>query len=544
MSSALSINKLRAQSECETPDSCIHCVVLDIEHPTATGKKAVTKKYMQKEPLPKVFVYDELGSGIDVKVDLASKGCVTKNPNCPAGKLFSAEANKSYEVSAGVNKYHLTSYDFFEESSSPLAFLFFLDSCLLGSTHIIPSTTYTLSISECRGNSLLEAFYDFFNQPKAIVATRNEIVIFPKFEWGADLTLDFTEKIKKSSACSVSLSAGNSLTVGNQSREYKTRLAQRDIKLNGRKSNFLKKIKSIKRLKNQLAKLGATSEYDVLELSFSPPTIRIDGKGSLQFSKQNVPYINRDLTLNLKNLLNFEIKVDILQAVAARYKMDDVVADIRKKQAAKKAEIEKNGKNGAYVGTEFDIFFKVEVSVICTLTSRADELWGISLANAPAKKGKKAPCSSIEGAISIGSRIAFRVGAKLSVVDGFYEGEIHLEGKAEIVTQGCFSISPHKAGGLELILFHNGIWAEVGFTVNTSLKGGTNSAHSNRGAREHRITEQQNLKNFSVKKNERWQIYQPCPKESSQCRVHFLPNPTPRAFDVERWNMAENMLAL
>lgn len=525
-------------STCENPDSCIHCVVLDVKH----SKGSITKTYMQEDQLPKVVVYDDSGQGLDVKVDVASKGCVTGNPKCPSGKLYSLQTEKSYDVSVGANNFHLTTYDFFEKNSSVITFLIFLDSCILGDIPSILSTTYTLSVSECR-NSPVGLFYDLFNQPKAIVATQNDIVILPKYEWEAGLTLNFEKKRKRSSGCTVEISGINSLTVGNKNREYKRRIAQKDINLNGQASKFIKKINSFKALKNRLAKMGATSEFPIVDLSFFPPIVTFTGKGSLQFSKKNVPYLKRELSLNLKNILNFELKVDLLQAVAARYKLDKLVAKVRAEEKAIEEKVKKEGGNGAYVGTEFDLFFTVEVSVLCTLISTADEPWEISLTPSDSKT-KHGPSGSIEGDISIGARVALRGGAKFSVMNGYFEGEIHTEAKGTVATTGCFSISPHKLGGLELILFHKGIWAEVSMMVDASVDWDEDTENVGHKDRKAAKKGEQEFKEYTVTKKERWQIYDPCPKESSQCRVHFLPNPTPRTVDVEYWSNPALMQAL
>lgn len=557
--SVLSINKLRPQSECATPDSCIHCVVLDIEHPTATGKRAISEKYMQKKQLPDVYLHDEFGSGVDVKVDLASKGCVKNNPSCPSGKLASKDAELSFDITAGVNKYHLSSADFFETYSSHMNFIFFLDSCILGSFKYIPRTTYFLSISECRGNSSLTELYDyfepvssfFFPQPKATVATKNKIVIYPKFEWESLLSLDFAKLIKKSTHCSVTLSGTNSLTIGGKKEEFTTQLAERHIKRYGADSKFLKKIKSVKKLKNDFAKQGGTSDFPIVDLSFVPPTVEMSGKGALIFSKQNYPYIQRDLTVKLKNLLNFELKVDLLQAVAARYKFENQIAEIRAKQKAFEEKIKNEGKNGAYAGTEFDLFFKVEISVSCTITSSKDKLWDVSLTPLPTKNKEKqatlSPSGSVDGEVSIGARVGLRLGAKFTVLDGYYKGEMHLEGKATIAATGCFSISPHNAGGCELVLFHNGIWAEVLMQVETTFSAKTASEETNRTSRAEKLCKQSPSKSTidsKHKKTSRWQIYTPCPKDSSQCRIHFFSTPSSEINNKDYWNSTNRLMAL
>ncbi|WP_430735410.1 hypothetical protein [Halodesulfovibrio aestuarii] len=270
------------------------------------------------------------------------------------------------------------------------------------------------------------------------------------------------------------------------------------------------------------------------------PTISLKGDGELRFSKEHKPYIKNKATVAIKDLLNFSITLDLIQALAKAYRLGKVI-EIARRKAAEQEELVKDDKSGLYWGAKCDVIFRAKASVQCQVISTETKPWDVTLEplaiatslpddsqSDPKKEKKLQPTSnkgSIEALISVTALINLRFGTKFQVIEGVFEGTINASVEGSMAAEGCATVVPN-GDKTELILHHNGIWAEVKIDWEAVGKLAQKSRRSKNNKVEKCQKEQTSggskSKTEKGTKSKKWQIYPPCKKEDSKIRTFLF----------------------
>lgn len=545
MPTPLSLNKSKACATCTPPNSCIHSVTLE-----TTASKASMSVYKQDNMLKDIVILDKAGEGVLTSVTLVSKGCVTGNPSCPSGVLYrKGEALK--EIKVGKNDYVLKFPTVNSKAKASIHFVEFLDACVLGSMKVLPHVEYYLSISECRGKGSLEEFYEKYisslfscsPNPRASIATKSSILIYPKMEWSAKAVLvleakrveeESNKKRKKRNSkrssvkklCNVKITCDSSLTVADQTQKYTKEIANKDFRVKGHTSKLLSRLCKAQKISSALGTSSGKEEYPIHTSKFTLPTVTIDGTGSLELSKDDEPFIKSETNLTIDNLLNYYLKIDLIEAFAKRYHVkaaiDGVRSELAKLESKTKDDTQKEC--AAYLGADFNIEFKSIINAHCTINATEVTPWSVDIKSS--KEVKEQPNGGkIEGFIDLLATVNVRFGAKINVLEGLFEGKITASATATLNAKACATIERGIAETVELILHHNGIWAKVVIDWEAVRRFEAKSRDNDVGAIEEDITSPESGLNTSTYKDTKqydWEIYPACPKNKSNFRVDLV----------------------
>lgn len=552
---------------CLMPASCVHAIKLDAEYQDNNGKVTIHKEYTQNKQLDDVYLYDTTGKGANLTVELVGKGCATKNPDCPSGVLYTDHSAK--KIKAGTPFKENLNFPKVDSSSSKfINFINFIDGCILGNLKSLPAVKYELLFFECNGKKELGELFKIIQHgeetslspvQKGTVVSSSKVILFPKIKWEASVNIVLSRNveikkgktrrkskiktvttIKKTKKASIAINGDTKLTIGDTPHSFTKTMAEEDYQYHSSKSKFITNLKKIKTLSESFTQ-GDNKDFKLVTAAFILPTISLAGSGELNFSKQHKPYLHNEATVAIKDLLNFSVTLDLIQALGKAYKIDKALARARKKAEEQEKLVKEEGKSGLYWGAKCDLIFRAKASVKFNIKTTETKPWDVTLkplkdatslpeessdaAQNKKLQPKKSKNGSIEALVSITALINVRFGSKINVLEGAFEGNINASVEASATAEACATVVPN-GDKTELILHHNGIWAEVKIDWEAVGKLGRGNVESKKSKFENRQKKQTNYNDESkVKKGTKsykWQIYPPCKKEDSKVKTFLF----------------------
>lgn len=145
--------------------------------------------------------------------------------------------------------------------------------------------------------------------------------------------------------------------------------------------------------------------------------------------------------------------LDLLQAFAAWYKMDVLLAAVREGLMSKEQAYNEGG-NAAFIGMKFELVAEGAIDLKLAFKSDAKNEW------------EWEKTDSVEAKLSLTIDANVRAGVRFYIANG----ALTIGGKA--VAEGCLGLDNPTKDKMELVLYHNGITAKVyvSYTVGISRK--------------------------------------------------------------------------
>ncbi|RRO12133.1 hypothetical protein, partial [Pectobacterium aquaticum] len=373
---------------CENPDTCIHAFSLKVKY--------WTFDYSQDDFVTTVETIDKTGEGVPVSLGLTGKGCVSHNPLCPHGIIYDSERRRAPKTfSSGLTNY-VCDYGEKADIFSTHDAIDFLREYVFakGIKALLPKEIYTLRVGQCNDEPFVSESLVFLNGVSQIFslpsrdALRTQIIIYPAFSWdvsvmiGTDETVtEFTERQKKKQAKEENKANGNpqrgargwtkrpnyeisrtleiggefTYTLGNNPEHNYSASMKKDFK---RKANTLswlnKSVKTIDFISKALSTTkGENDKITLLETEIIYPALEINAKGELkEDNTSGEVYIERELSLGLAPLIGIKMTLDLLQAFAAWYHADVLLAAVREGLMSQEQAYQE-GRNAAFFGMKF-----------------------------------------------------------------------------------------------------------------------------------------------------------------------------------------------
>ncbi|GLH25468.1 hypothetical protein ENT52713_28640 [Enterobacter sp. 200527-13] len=520
---------------CKNPDTCIHMFSLKV------GERTFT--YKQADFISSVDVIDEDDKGVPVSMTLVDKGCVSNNSSCPQGIIFSPSDSKTLQIfNKGLTNYllhYVPKVNYFKITDS----VDFLEDYILAPEvlDVLPKNVYLLRLGECKGNPFINQSLSFMNGASPLLSMApldvltTWIHVFAGFKWEVDLAIglehevkEYTEKERKQQQKAENKSQGKSQR-GNRGWTKKpqyeiSNALEMEGKLNcslgaipfdyspSLKKDFKGKEKKVQLLNkadeliNTFIKTFSTDEGNdakikLLSTEIVYPQIEMKGGGELKEDSNSTQlYLQRNLSIELAPLIGVRLTLDLLQAFAAWYHADVVLAAAREGLDAGEDDY-KEGKNSAYVGSTFELVVEGEFDLALQCTSDTKEKWHVEYNEDTAIK------------FGLTLNVNFRAGVRFYVANGALKigGEASAEGFVGLEANHS---EPSK---VDLVLYHSDVIAKVYVSYTWSLGGDSGSGGGdNDGGR----TKKNNISNDSeVNKDVEWNIYKKLEKKDSAARI-------------------------
>lgn len=521
---------------CKNPDTCIHSFTLKVKDKTFT--------YKQNGFIHSVSVIAEEKKTVPLSLSLVGKQCVSHNPLCPQGTIYNTdEANSLKAFNKGMTNYqaHYNSgkVRFFEKYDS---IDFLVDYVLAKNTlGLLPITSYTLRVGQCRGEPFVKKplnFMDGLSQifnfaPKDALWTY--INIYPEYKWEVSLVIgtdkdieEYTEKElrkqqrienadkglaqrghrgwtarpKFSITDTLEIEGKLSCKLGSITHDYSAKL----------KSEFKKKAKNIPLLdkaKQSLDMVGKAlstgkgdgGEIKLLHTEILYPKLDIKGGGELkEDASSGLVYIERQVSLGLAPLVGLKMTLDLIQAFAAWYKMDVLMAAVREGLMSGE-QAYKEGGNAAFVGMKFELVAEGVINLTLAFKSDVKNEW------------EWQKTDSTEAKLSLTIEANVRAGVRFYIANG----ALTIGGKA--VAEGCLGLDSPTKDKMALVFYHNGITAKVyvSYTVGISAgsERGDKSSSAPKGASIDQKAEQ------DKKTEKEWIIHDKLERKDSTYRINL-----------------------
>ncbi|ANU39446.1 hypothetical protein VSVS05_04411 (plasmid) [Vibrio scophthalmi] len=439
----------------------------------------------------KLVLLDE-GKGAKVLVSVEGN-CGSGLPTCPSGYITDNQ-RFSETLSATACQQHVLTYK--AAPSQKMGLLSALQHLLAEKkTTSVPYTRYQVCLTQCVGKPQVEQTL-WLSPPLSYllgqVPMDSFIYVYPKVKIESELTLSAksvtktisdeeryvayqnlesanrlnglsipSEEIKKSVTLDGKLTInqgsekivyGSGLTTTRSNIPGQTNL----VNLNEEFENIRQQLKTIdaivsivEQIKQGTYESTGQDKVKLVNFEFKSPQISIKGSQTLTIV-DNVMGTDSEVTVGFAPLFGFSLKLDMLLAAAAYFKVEKPVAAIRQK-AAELEQLVKDGHQGAYAGAEFDITLSGSLSTEGKIT----------------QKLKQSPQYGFDCAttIALSSMVNVRGGAKVWVVQGAFKMI------AEVVAEGKCALRSTLENGkprVELVFFHEGIKAKV--TIETSME--------------------------------------------------------------------------
>lgn len=496
---------------CKNPDTCTHALKITVSHPEATYD------YNQGKPLPVIYLHDNEAKGVKVTTTLTGKTCVSNNPDCPSGVIY----NDYYltQLKKGLNHDTLKylSYadkaklevDGFNKDSEPpsrsqyingtldyLDIVTFLSDVVFEGLNKIDNTEYELQIGECLGQPINEMIFplkiaanDRAKYP-VYTSVSTSIIVYPRFLWSVGLTIaasenDGTKVLSDDERYDIVQGRGNtdtmsvgkyaitrglaitgnaSISVGSSSKDYKKTIEKEFTRYKDRLTllrNAEKTIDTVTRLFQ-----ANDNKIKLLTVDIKYPSLNIKGNGELALGKNNKPYVQCAVDVDLSPLIEFIITLDLIQAFAAYFHQEENIAKIREKAQSQEDDVKK-GKNGVYAKAVLNLIVTGNINLSYKYKSDENHEFHSELGD------------KNEGKLGLSLESKVEAGLKVVIVEAFFSAE------AKITTECCFALENKQGKDLELIFFHNGVVVYAKYKIKVSIgesksnqNGGTNKGDS------------------------------------------------------------------
>lgn len=522
---------------CKNPDTCIHSFTLTVKERSFT--------YRQSGFVGAVDTIDESSTGVPVSLSLVGKTCVSGNPKCPQGMIYSENKsstlmsfnNGTMNYTAHYNPDAGNTLDSFEGIT-------FLNKYVLTKDpmkNMVP-TPYILRVGQCQGGDFVNRPLNFMDGVQILNMAPADslwtlVNVYPAFSWATDLTVEISESTKKYSEAErrkiqkaknvsadkaqrgargwttlpeheitreLDIEGSLSYKFNGVDHPYSTALLKKEYKKNPDKLSVLNKAQaSITKLNELFAgtqSQGGTVKLITTEIIY--PKLKLSGGGELRENEaSDSMYMEYKVSLGMDPLIGMRLTFDLIQAFAAWYKTDILVAAVREQLMSGKQAVEE-GKNAAFAGMKLNLIAEAEVDLGLQFTSDADGLW----------QWQAMGSSEVKGTLILDVHV--QAGVRYYVVNGALD--IKASAKAELM----LGLDDSRKDQVDMVFYHNGITAEVhvSFTASISLNKG--ALVNNKNTIDN-ITDDSNINKLkTIGKN--WIIYDKLDKKKSKHQIHIL----------------------
>lgn len=520
---------------CKNPDTCIHSFTLKVKDKTFT--------YKQNGFIRTVSVIAEGKKAVPVSLSLVGKQCVSHNPLCPQGAIYNIdEANSLKAFNKGMTNYpaHYTpgKISFFEKYDS---IDFLVDYVLAKDTlSLLPITSYTLRVGQCYGDPFVKKPLNFMDGLSQIFnfaprdALWTYINIYPEYKWEVSLVIgtdkdieEYTEReLKKqqrtqnaenglaqrghrgwtarpkfSITDTLEIEGKLSCKLGSITHDYSAKL-KNEFKKKAKNIPLLDKAKqSLDMVGKALSTGGGEGKITLLHTEILYPKLEIKGGGELkEDSTSGSVYIESQVSLGLAPLVGLRMTLDLLQAFAAWYRVDVVLAAVREGLMSGEQDY-KEGGNAAFIGMKFELVAEGAINLTLAFKTDAKNTW------------EWQKTDSAEAKLSLTIEANVRAGARFYIANG----ALTIGGKA--VAEGCLGLDSPTKDKMALVFYHNGITAKVyvSYTVGLSsdTEGSSETDTPSRNKSSSSKVEQ------GKNKEKEWIIHDKLEKKDSKYRVNF-----------------------
>lgn len=246
-------------------------------------------------------------------------------------------------------------------------------------------------------------------------------------------------------------------------------------------------------------------EIKVFSYELQAPTLTLEGEQRLEMIDNGLG-VTGDVTLKLAPLIGIEMKLDMLLAAAKYFKADNIINLLRKKAAELEKKVKDGGK-GAYAGAEFDIKLATALNAQGTIHYA----------------GTKDPTYDFETSVDvpISGNLNVRGGANVWVMEGAFllDSRIKAKGMLALTTE-----TKDPKAQVDLVFYHDGIWAEVFVDSSFNWEKGkdTESSNGNSGKNGFRGGGIAESKQQSSSPPQKWQWVEAQKKNTSPYRVTVI----------------------
>ncbi|WP_196062884.1 MULTISPECIES: hypothetical protein [unclassified Serratia (in: enterobacteria)] len=527
---------------CKNPDTCIHSLTLTID-------KRVYE-YKQGDFISLVSVINKTANPLPLKLSLVGKSCVSHNPECPKGLIYSPEQGRTLKTFTRGSTSYDVNYD--TEQTHNLAKIDsveFISRYILnqGAVDWLPKSQYILRVGQCQGQPFVEKklnFADGFKQLYNIAPSDRlwtVISVYPNYTWVINLTIAASEKVIEYSETELKAERRRQNSEAGMSQrgtrgwttlskysitdtleaegKLSYKLGQEDEYSFSQnlKANFTKRAKELTILQDTMKAMdvvgkalstgeGTGTKYKILDAEIMFPKLVISGGGELtEDDKTHQVYMKGKVSVSLKPLVGLQIKLDLLQAFAAWYGVASVTDIIRQQLAARENSV-MSGKNGAYAGLEFNLIAYVKAFITLAFESNVHKTWNWR----------------VDGTNEVELELSLKANARAGVKFYCFEGAFVVEGTGTAVGIIAFDRTPQDR--IEMIFYHKGIKVEVGASYSVGVavdnkdKNGANG--SGRSAPSSVSKDIQAKKSQGV--NKEWIIHDELEKKNSTYRCVLL----------------------
>lgn len=535
----------RAVCNCEQPDTCICFVRVQV------GDKQYL--YQQRSWLPNISVIDEKSEGVEVKVFIEPKGCVSGQSDCPSGFIHRIDKREvEYKLAHSEEETCLLKYldpvKTQTQLSSKYNIVAILGLVMKDIFAGVDYTRYRLVVDECKDQERRKSEYTFerFYFLTGLPCTVNYINVYPKVNFKLGLVIGTETAVQKLDADArrgimrqynrdfkkrdthkgwtkrtKGQSITRSLTVSGfteyewgkaKARAETDQLKQEFIEYKN-KLNFLNKAEeAFSTMESLFSASGGKDPYPIVDPSILLPTIIAAGSYELKVNeKTNHPEMRGKVDISLEPLIGVEFKVDLIQAFAAAYGLHYIVGAAREVAASGKEALEK-GENAVYLEGRFDLIVEGAIDVGVSFFYDDDSKFDFKLMD------------NVEGKLAIGSNVNIKAGGRILAVSSYFQagGSIYAEGCCGLQRRKAVNIK--ESDGLDLVLYHKGIeakfWADAGFgevpVTEETISIDDNGVITNQSSTVAEQEDGDNLIEYT------WQIANPMEKEKSTYKVSII----------------------
>ncbi|MCG3460621.1 hypothetical protein L7G72_01855 [Xenorhabdus bovienii] len=524
---------------CDNPDDCTHKVDITLGNKTISYKQSWFPQYFYyvlDSPLTTFEYINELPKeekpNVTIELSSVSKGCISHNPDCPVGNLFDEKyqpvtpfsPKKPYK---GKLFYHKTNQDFSEIEQGPFSVL---ARFLKKDFHsYIEKQHYPIRVDECAGKPLITKEYSGIEKVMSTLfgektVLNSNIYLVTKEKQEIDLIFkaqkdveEFTDQQRKKQQTKTNRENGlghrkhrgwtqnttryqatNALIVegkiklqkGAASRTWSHTL-QKEFKKNKNEIGPIESfVQGIDKITNVLSVGHDSDKFKILKMNLIYPSIKIHGEHELAHNNKFQLYSKFGAEIAAAPLIGLELRVDVLQIVAAYFKIERALSSLREAGQLYEEKVKK-GENGAYAGAQLDLILTGELNVKFGWASDDKGDWSF-------KKD-----SLLEAGFAIKAETNIRGGVSYYAVYGYVDTTAKAEAKLLVALES-------KPKSLDLVFYHDGIKA----MVDLSFAFGMGKEKSRSGG----FKSTTNIERKKGVGNE-WVFQKPLPKDKSPYRV-------------------------
>lgn len=536
-----------ALCNCDQPDTCLCMVTVE-----ANDK---TYLYQQRGSLPNFCVQDEDGDGVDVKVLITPKGCVSGDADCPSGILHHVD-RKSVEYKLVHSKEetcklkYLDLFDNEVQLASKYNIVAIIGFLISDISNGLDYTKYRLVVDECKDKQKRSTDFTWKNISLFMgsTSTINYITVYPKYSFKLGLVIGtetavealdayarrgimrqhnresqrrndhkgWTKRTNANSVTrSITISGFSEYNAGNFTVKAETDQLKKEFIEYKNKLSVLNNVESVvSTVENLFSASAQGTSRRVFDAEILLPTLIIAGGVELVMNKTtDRPMMRGTVDLSLEPLIGVKFKVDLIQAFAAANGMQHMVGMARDAAASGKERV-RNGGSGVYLDGTFDLIIEGAIDVGLQFFYDKESKFDFKLLD------------DTEGKLSISGEAEIEAGGKMLMVQGYFVAGGSL--KAE----GCCGLKRREAtktngkNGLDLIFYHNGIeakfWADSGFGEVPAGTKQTTSVNGNGVVTGHTKTTTQKDEDGDKFFEQTWQIADKLKKDDSTYKVSIL----------------------